>query len=96
MMFPGPGAQIYRNDAGEVVGWDYPDDDDARDLNRFQEMADVACEEAYERGQEDAEEGLGADPSYGTKRFPGDAAAAQWLQDSYGQGYADGGEVSSW
>ena len=23
-MFPGPGAQIYRNEAGEVLGWDYP------------------------------------------------------------------------
>lgn len=26
-MFPGPGARIYRNDAGEPLGWDYPDDD---------------------------------------------------------------------
>lgn len=25
-MFPGPSAQIYRNDAGEVLGWDYPPD----------------------------------------------------------------------
>lgn len=23
-MFPGPGAEIYRNSAGEVTGWDYP------------------------------------------------------------------------
>lgn len=23
-MFPGPGAQIYRNEEGEVLGWDYP------------------------------------------------------------------------
>lgn len=24
--FPGPGARIYTNEAGEVVGWDYPPD----------------------------------------------------------------------
>ena len=24
-MFPGPGAEIHRNEAGEVLGWDYPD-----------------------------------------------------------------------
>jgi hypothetical protein len=23
-MFPGANAEIYRNDAGEVLGWDYP------------------------------------------------------------------------
>ena len=23
-MFPGYGAQVYRNEAGEVLGWDYP------------------------------------------------------------------------
>lgn len=26
-MFPGPNAQIYRNEAGEVLGWDYPPDE---------------------------------------------------------------------
>ena len=26
-MFPGPGAEIYRNEAGEVLGWDFPSDD---------------------------------------------------------------------
>ena len=25
-MFPGPHAHVYRNEAGEPVGWDYPDD----------------------------------------------------------------------
>jgi hypothetical protein len=24
-MFPGPGAEIHRNEVGEVLGWDYPD-----------------------------------------------------------------------
>ena len=23
-MFPGAGAQVYRNEAGEPIGWDYP------------------------------------------------------------------------
>lgn len=26
-MFPGAGAQVYRNEEGEVLGWDYPSDD---------------------------------------------------------------------
>jgi hypothetical protein len=25
-MFPGPGADIIHNEAGEVIGWDYPSD----------------------------------------------------------------------
>jgi hypothetical protein len=27
-MFPGPGANIYRNEAGEPIGWDYPSEPD--------------------------------------------------------------------
>lgn len=27
-MFPGANARIYRNEAGEVMGWDYPSEDD--------------------------------------------------------------------
>ncbi len=26
-IFPGPNAQIYKNEAGEVLGWDYPSDE---------------------------------------------------------------------
>ncbi len=26
-MFPGAGAQVYTNDDGEPLGWDYPSDD---------------------------------------------------------------------
>jgi len=26
-MFPGPGADIIRNEAGEPLGWDYPSND---------------------------------------------------------------------
>lgn len=28
MMFPGANARIHRNEAGEVMGWDYPSEDD--------------------------------------------------------------------
>ncbi len=31
MTFPGYGAQIYYNDAGEVLGWDYPSYDEPPD-----------------------------------------------------------------
>ncbi len=27
MTFPGAGAHVYYNDAGEPLGWDYPSDD---------------------------------------------------------------------
>ncbi len=27
-MFPGAGAQVYRNEAGEPLGWDYPSEPD--------------------------------------------------------------------
>jgi hypothetical protein len=27
-MFPGPGAQVYYNEAGEPLGWDYPSYDE--------------------------------------------------------------------
>lgn len=30
-MFPGANAQIYRNEAGEVIGWDNPSADDPYD-----------------------------------------------------------------
>ena len=27
-MFPGPGARVDYNEAGEPIGWDYPSEDD--------------------------------------------------------------------
>jgi len=35
-MFPGPHAHVYRNEAGEPVGWDYPSDD-AYDVSDYYE-----------------------------------------------------------
>lgn len=30
-MFPGPGAQVYYNEAGEPLGWDYPSEPEPHD-----------------------------------------------------------------
>ena len=30
-MFPGANAQVYRNEEGEPIGWDYPSDDNPYD-----------------------------------------------------------------
>jgi len=97
-MFPGPGAQIYRNEVGEVLGWDYPGDDE-RD-SREDDHADAMCEELHEAAQdagyEAGLEGIEADTSYGAdvevtwrgrgRRCPADAAS---LQCAYADGYAD-------
>lgn len=94
MSFPGAGAQMYYNDAGEPLGWDYPDVYVPRNPDRFEDLADAACEEAYERGQDAAEAGIDADLSYGSKHAPDDARAARWLQDAYNEGYAEMAQVS--
>ena len=41
-MFPGAGAQVYYNEAGEPLGWDYPSYDEPEDP-----------EEHYRRMEED-------------------------------------------
>ncbi len=43
-MFPGVGAQIYYNEEGEVLGWDYPDRDEPEDPDEWYE-ADVEEED---------------------------------------------------
>ncbi len=91
-MFPGAGAQVYYNEAGEPLGWDYPDTDVPHDPDRDDAAADCAAAEAYESGESDAADGLDADEDYGhthTRRGP---AAERWLQDSYDEGYAAGCE----
>lgn len=35
MMFPGANARIFRNEAGEVLGWDYPSDNPNDDWDEF-------------------------------------------------------------
>jgi len=58
-MFPGAGAVVYRNEAGEPLGWDYPSDDPydsySEDLDRSREDAwDVAEDEIFQRFEETA------------------------------------------
>lgn len=44
-MFPGATASVYRNDAGEPIGWDYPSDDeewyDPYDEDRYEDPDDL-------------------------------------------------------
>ena len=55
MTFPGAGAQVYYNDAGEPLGWDYPSYDEPYDpdayLPGYNEL-----EEARERAWQAAED----------------------------------------
>lgn len=47
-MFPGAGAQVYRNEAGEPTGWDYPQYDegpDPDDLDDDGEPDLIDCED---------------------------------------------------
>ena len=44
-MFPGYGAQIYYNDAGEPLGWDYPDHDAPPDVDDYDRWDDQPEEE---------------------------------------------------
>lgn len=80
-MFPGPGAQIYRNEAGEPLGWDYPSDEPYEPDDDFSTgAADAASEDAYDYGQMDAEEGRPANTTHSSNK---------WVQQCYNEGYAD-------
>jgi hypothetical protein len=35
MTFPGAGAQVYYNDDGEPLGWDYPNYDEPPDVDEY-------------------------------------------------------------
>jgi hypothetical protein len=39
-MFPGAGARIYRNEEGELLGWDYPSYDDPYEDVWFDDLDD--------------------------------------------------------
>jgi hypothetical protein len=39
-MFPGAGASVYRNDAGEPLGWDYPSYDEPANPDDFDDLDD--------------------------------------------------------
>lgn len=45
-MFPGPGAHVIYNEAGEPLGWDYPGQNDPYEPDDFDEdFYDVEAEE---------------------------------------------------
>lgn len=40
MTFPGYGAQVYYNEAGEPLGWDYPNYDEPPDVDEYYDRWD--------------------------------------------------------
>lgn len=83
-MFPGPGAQIYRNEAGEPIGWDYPsydppEPDDDFHAAREDDFREESYERGYESGETDSRRLDEKDPQ------PGD-----WHKAMYLSGYDDG------
>jgi hypothetical protein len=67
-MFPGPGAQIYRNEAGEPLGWDYPsyepDWDDLREQDDYRDEEETDEEDlpSFAEAEEEAEALLPKEP----------------------------------
>lgn len=53
-MFPGAGAQVYYNEAGEPLGWDYPSHDDPYDPDDFLDR-DEDFDDEEESDEEDYE-----------------------------------------
>jgi hypothetical protein len=51
MMFPGYGARIYRNEEGEVLGWDYPDRDDPYEPDDY--LADPEDDDEHDSSDEE-------------------------------------------
>lgn len=90
-MFPGPGAQVYRNEAGEPLGWDYPGDSDdpSYDDDNRHAAADAAYEDAYDNGQYDAENDEEHDDSYGVMHTYRGHLVARALQAAYDLGYQE-------
>ncbi len=56
-MFPGPHAQVYYNEAGEPLGWDYPPDPAEAEFHeedeRRWEAESYAAEDAFEFAEEE-------------------------------------------
>lgn len=53
-MFPGAGAQVYRNEAGEPIGWDYPSDNiDEQIWSEERQRLDEEYEISYERAEDE-------------------------------------------
>lgn len=46
-MFPGAGASVYRNEDGEVLGWDYPATDDPYDPDDWYDQTGWEADEFF-------------------------------------------------
>jgi hypothetical protein len=81
-MFPGPNAQVYYNEAGEPLGWDYPSDEpyepDDFEMSAADANAEAQYEQAYEAGEEDW-------ALHGERRREG-----EFPTNEYGSAYEDG------
>lgn len=47
MTFPGAGAQVYYNEAGEPIGWDYPSDEPPSPDEWYEREAEAEREHEY-------------------------------------------------
>lgn len=91
-MFPGPGAVVYRNEAGEPLGWDYPSDEPYEPDPYEQARADSEWEDMHEDawyyGVEAAEAGDECDPRWAEKNwFTRTAQEVASLQTTYAEAY---------
>lgn len=59
VMFPGAHAHVYRNEAGEPTGWDYPSVDEPSDLDPY-DQADALDDEYVEHVEADALDAIAA------------------------------------
>ena len=84
MTFPGAGASIIYNEAGEVCGWEYHYND-APDID-LDRQADDECiiDDAWSHGVADREDGLDPAVEYG-RQFP--VRLRQEAQAAYLDGY---------
>lgn len=100
-MFHGPGARIYRNEAGEPTGWDYPSSDDPHDPDDYldrddrvdpdlDEEDDEVWEARHERQlNEDRENAF----ERGWTETAEDAHLEAAYEERYEMDYDDGGDL---
>jgi hypothetical protein len=55
-MFPGAGAQVYRNEDGEPVGWDYPSRGESEYCDRCGMTHSITFDCEYQEDDDDWEE----------------------------------------
>lgn len=97
MTFPPAGAHIYRNELGEVTGWDNPDYDEGPDPDEYYERYDDYEDDDHDEEEDDEPEGhLPIDPVTGRESTGADEieTASEADEDGPEPGEPDDGEVS--